>query len=833
MQKYFSYQIIFLTSIFLFCLHTPISAESPKRLQIGSDPLDLTNSEHPVVWNARWIQDPLFRLEPYYHFLRKEDDKVPVQTDENDPRDIHTLYRKTFRLRNEDIASAKLFITADDMYKLYVNEQYIGLGPAPAYLFAYPYNGWDVTDEMIPGDRNCLAVHVYYQGLVNRVWASGDNQQGLLAQLEVLYRDGQSEIIGSDDTWRYHRSEINSATRTIGYKTQFAEDLDLNKAIPEWKSASFDDSGWSQPYVSSNPVPGLYTLVPQETPPLALEKVWPAKVVKTGEGRCFIDFGTELTGSTCFIVTGPKNHVVEIRHGEELSGENEVRYDMRAGCLYQEFCTLSGREEERIEFFDYKGFRYVEVLNWPEELDPENVWVFNRHYPFSDDACSFESSDELLNRIWNLCRNGVEQGTQDTYLDCPTREKGGYLGDAYVTGQSHLYLTGDIQILRKALQDFAHSGRICPGLMAVAPGNYMQEIADYSLLWPIVLERYYLWSGDLEFVKSMRPILDGLLEYFARYENRNGLLENVDEKWNLVDWPDNLRDNYDYDRAAQGVNTVLNHFYYGALSSSARLYNHINDTENAEKTQAKAERVGRAARESLLEDGTGLFIDAAGSSHSSLHANALPLMFELQPGSGSKRIVEFLTKKRIQCGVYFASFLLEGLYNAGQAQTAYDLITSHDKHSWYTMLEAGATTCMEAWGPDQKWNTSWCHPWSSCPIFIVAGELMGLKPKKPGWDEIAFAPKPPANLEWANISVTTPKGEVKTSFTQDDETIVYRLNIPEQSCAEVMLLNIHPEVLVNEKKYTCTERKDKLGGIRFSVPVKLRPGEHTIKATKK
>jgi len=51
---------------------------------------------------------------------------------------------------------------------------------------------------------------------------------------------------------------------------------------------------------------------------------------------------------------------------------------MRAKCLYQEFPILSGREET-IEFFDYRAFRYMEILNAPTE--PE-VWVDVRHHPF-------------------------------------------------------------------------------------------------------------------------------------------------------------------------------------------------------------------------------------------------------------------------------------------------------------------------------------------------------------------------------------------------------------------------------------------------------------------
>ncbi|MBD3265596.1 Bacterial alpha-L-rhamnosidase [bacterium] len=822
----YRYVCMFLTVLFIVGMYS-IPAFAANEKPLGGAPLDLRQPGNQVEWNARWIENPLFRNLPFRFLYRQEEEKDVSGVEEGDPKNIHTLYRKTFRVKDRPIQSAKLYITADDVYKLYLNESFIGLGPSPAYLFAYAYNGWDVKKNLAAGE-NCLAAHVYYQGEVNRVWGSGDNLQGLLAQLEIVYENGDKEIIITDGSWKNHQTHAYDSGRTLGYKTQYAEDIDLRKLDPDWKNVNFDDSGWNTPYVEGNPVPPQYTLDAQITPPLAVKKVWPEKVIEKEPGRYFIDFGTELAGMTCFRVTGPAGHKVEIRHGEELSGPNEVRHDMRANMKYQEFITLAGREDDTIEFFDYKGFRYVEVLNWPEKLNKEDVWVRNRHYPFDESACEFSSSNPLLNDIWQLCKNGVKQGTQDTYLDCPTREKGGYLGDAYVTGQSHLYLTGDTRVLKKTLRDFAHSARICPGLMAVAPGNFMQEIADYSLLWPIILERYYMWSGDKAFVEEMIPILDGLLGWFAQYENPDGLLEAVKEKWNLVDWPKNLRDGYDYERAEQGINTVLNHFYYGCLHSAIRLYNIAGCEEKADAMGKKAEIHKKAAQEQLVNAKKGIFVDAAGSEHSSLHANALSLMFGLHPEKGLYNLIPFVATRNMNCGVYFASFVLEGLYKTGQDQWAYELLTSKGEHSWYNMLQAGATTCMEAWGPEQKWNTSWCHPWSSAPIFIVAGELMGLKPAEPGWDTIEFAPKPPRNLASARLAISTPKGEIKTAFKQTKDHVTYQLIVPNGSRAKVTLLNVPPDIEIDGKVYTVDKQIKKTVDVYRTVPVSLGPGEHEI-----
>ena len=75
-----------------------------------------------------------------------------------------------------------LDITADDYYKLYVNGHFAGQGPAPAYPEQYYYNIIDITSWLQEG-KNVLAVHLYYQGLVNRVWNSGDGRFAMAARL--------------------------------------------------------------------------------------------------------------------------------------------------------------------------------------------------------------------------------------------------------------------------------------------------------------------------------------------------------------------------------------------------------------------------------------------------------------------------------------------------------------------------------------------------------------------------------------------------------------------------------------------------------------------------
>jgi len=868
--------------------------------KVGGTSIDPADPLSRTEWQASWLQDPIFDGGEYRELIH------PNRNEENNGeiQNVHTLFRREWVVPDRPIRQARLYITADDCYKLYINGDFIGVGPAPAYPASFPYNAWDVTEALVAGKASCIGVHAFYQGMHSLTFPSGDNLQGVLLQLEVEYEGaarggaagnpplapprrgtnpplapprrgtnpplppprrgsestprtgehslfpsseglgvGSSEctILVSDESWRCQQIDAYESRQVIGYQTAFSEHIDLRRLPRGWALPGFDDSEWGRPLVGD--VPEHYTLSPQVTPPVAVTKRVPERIVKKGEGHYFVDFGCELSGETGFLVSGESGHEVEIRHGEELDALDTVRYDMRCNCLYQEFCTLSGRPNETLEFFDYKGFRYVEVLNWPEELTVDRVWALERHYPFPEDASSFTSANPLLNDIWTLCRNGVRVGTLDSYLDCPTREKGGFMGDGFVTGISHLILTGDARIMRKFLHDVASTSCYCPGLLSTAPNYVNGELAEYSMLWPVLLEYYYRWTADLEFVREMMPVLEGMLRYYISYENDAGLLQDVFSHVTgrysvLVDWPTNLRDGYDDpflmgDRTVDAdpagvVNTMVQGFYRCTLDAAGRLADAADCAEIRELVEGRAERVGSALLSQLRNPETGLFVDRNGSGHSALHANVTPLMSGMIEPDERARAVDLIRSRRLSCGVYFSFFVLKALYDVGESQLAYDLMTGRDLHSWHSMLEAGASTCMEAWAPDLKWNTSWCHPWSSAPIHMVAHELMGLRPAQPGWKLVRFAPRAPAELPSASISLTTPQGRVQASFEKSEGTITFRLQLPAACTATCSFETVARSVVVDGTEVACDLQCDDRGVTHIEVAELSGGSEHTV-----
>lgn len=703
-----------------------------------------------VFGAAQWLRDPVFAGATVMDFYHRDKEKAP---EPSGPANVHTLFRKEIEVRGK-VKSAFLAITGDDCYKFSINGFRVVQGPESGYPFAHPYYWLDIAEFLEPG-VNCLASHAYYQGLRNRVWNSGDNRSGFILCLDIVYEDGTSERIVTDDTWKCFPLKAFPTGDTIGYKTQFAENIDMRLFPAGWNLPGFDDSAWSKPLIGAQD----HVFVKQVTPPLQIVKTSPRTVKKLGEGHYFYDFGQEITGCARIRIKGEEGQVITVRHGEELMGPDSVRWMLRANCNYQEKPILSGRED-LIQFYDYKAFRYIEILDAPAE--PE-LWVDVRHCPFDPARSAFQCADKRVENIWSICRNGVQMGSQGGFLDCPSREKGQYLGDAVITGRSHLWLTGDPLLNKKCLYDFALSARIHPGLMAVAPGSFMQEIAEYSLQYPLMLKEYYRHSGDLETVRDIvEGTFEGLFGYFAKYENADGLIENMTEKWVLVDWPEGLRDDYDYDYAKERANTVVNAFYYGALRAAAELDRALG--RDGAAYDARAEHVAQGFAKTLANPATGLYLDAPGSQHSSLHANAIPLCFGLEAGVDRDKLLALIAERRLSCGVYIASYVIEACFKNGAGDLAYDLLTSEDTHSWNEMLRNGATTCMEAWGPDQKKNCSWCHPWSSCPIYLLAEYVLGLSPAQPGWKAIQVAPVPIKDLPEMTLTLPHPAGSITAHY---------------------------------------------------------------------
>lgn len=619
----------------------------------------------------------------------------------------HTLFRKKITLVKAQKAILK--ITADDYFKLYINGAFVTQGPPPSYPNAYYYMEVDVTDFLKDG-QNTFAVHTYYQGLINRVWVSGDLRSMLWCE---LYLDGEKALV-SDESWLVATHTGYSSCGTVGYETAYMERYDSTAKEVGFYKEAFDDSAWEQASIYQN---ADYTLQKSPIQPLCVYEKAPALTERRGN-VLFVDFGQERVGCIKAKAKGNKGDKILIRYGEELNADGSVRFDMRCNCRYQEEWVLSGGEDV-LEQFDYKAFRYCEV-HMPENAFITDMGMLVRHYPFEKKAV-YDTKNERLKEVLRLCENTIKYGTQEVFVDCPSREKGQYLGDVCVSGRAQCVLTGDTTLIKKSIVDFCNSAFICKGIMAVSTSSFMQEIADYSLLLPALVLWVYKRDGDKQFLQDCMPYIKGVYEYFVEYAQADGLIEGVIEKWNLVDWPDNLRDGYNFPLTkpiGKGKHNVLNAFWIGFLKAYQSLCEQLG-----ERVDLSIERVEKTFVDLFYNTETGLYCDSVEKTHSAVHSNVLPLLFAIGIDEEKKvRLVDYICQKKLtSMGVYMAYFALAALIQCGEIGKAEMLAT--DEGAWQNMLREGATTTFEAWGKAQKWNTSLFHPWATAPLIVFAKDI--------------------------------------------------------------------------------------------------------------
>jgi len=191
------------------------------------------------TFTGKWITDQEFCTLPPRNVFHRQLDRQIIPCEEH--RNRHILFRKSFHL-NHTPRQAMIYLTADDYYKLYINGHFVSQGPAPCYHFQYNYHALDVTAYLQEGE-NLIAVHTLYQGLINRVWQSGDYRHGMILDLEA---DGQVIVASNEDFKTHPHSGFREMGVTGGHNTQFLEEYDSRAPEVGFEMPFFDDSAWEQ-----------------------------------------------------------------------------------------------------------------------------------------------------------------------------------------------------------------------------------------------------------------------------------------------------------------------------------------------------------------------------------------------------------------------------------------------------------------------------------------------------------------------------------------------------------------------------------------------------------
>ncbi|MBO7295737.1 MAG: family 78 glycoside hydrolase catalytic domain [Clostridia bacterium] len=644
---------------------------------------------------GKWISSEEFAaLAPRNVFHRQLE---PLTLDCSEHRNRHVLFRKTFVL-TKAFERARMLITADDYYMLYVNGNFVAQGPAPSYHFQYNYNEIDLTPYLVKG-KNVIAVHTLYQGLINRVWQSGDHRHGLLCDVEI----DEKIILSSDESFLATLHTGYTESGTCGYQTQFLETYDCRAREAGFARPDFDDSDWASASICAY---DDHTVTAQKSAMLVFEHVAPVQI-KLEDNRVFLDFGATYVGYLDAVACGNAGDEIVVRCGQELNDDGSVRYALRANCVYEEKWIL-GTGESRLSWFDYKAFRYAELI-LPKGARFVDAALRARHYPFELKAAlkPAYAQNEQLRRIWELCVNTQKYGVQEVIQDCMEREKGFYLGDGCYTALTHMVLTGDDSMVRKLIDDAFCARFITPTLVTCMDCSFMQEIAEYPLMLVYLVLWHYRLTGDKDYLAhNFAKVVDLLDAYRAEYEH-DYLIKELN-KWCVVEWPANFRHGYDVDiregQVCHQAHVSINAYYIAAVRFANKMARELGLPQYRDESPLLD-----AFYKAFYDKERKVFKDGESTEHVSLVGNVFAYGLDLCPDAETKQnILAMLDEHTMASLSMFCTFpMMWGLVRDADEERILDALL-HDG-TWSRILREGGTTTFEGWGKDTKWNTSLFH----------------------------------------------------------------------------------------------------------------------------
>lgn len=691
--------------------------------------------------------------------------------------------RHEFQLPTTPVKSATLFATATStrpgrqfVYRLWLNGEFIGIGPIFPENDESRVDAFDVTSILHEGEANAIGA---------LAWTMEGRQ--FWARLDVTFSDGQQLRIGTGDHWKAivgNRTYPSAGSVGTQYYEAPQENLQTQWYPYGFSKAGFDDRLWPHavPQASFNHMELSSVAHVRECEHAPVKKWW------LDDGSVVFDCGRSWIGGIrlqCSAISMEDAADVCVRFGEVLCDDGTVHYALSTGNTYEETWHIVPRAPWA-ETWGIRVFRYVQLIP-SQKTDAHTLRLLAEHlsivaleYPM-DNKASFFSSNAALNSVWQFCSNTIEALNGPIYVDSWTRERAPYEADAWLQQRSHLAL----DMSKAALQLGRYSV------------DWLISNRTWPMEWPltVILAVHDAWmaSGDAGQIKAQYGKLKRLLP--NRYLEDELICKDPGESSamdaDLVDWPPAERDGFVFSR----VNTVVNALAsaaYEAMSVMAVESGTPNATEDAREFMQKARNIRKSLNARLWDDGLKAYVDGLDElghrvPHASLHANAFMLAFGDVPENRINALQSLIQSKGMACGPYVAAVLLEGLYRNGLGGMANALIGDDNPaktHSWTHMIRTGAGATMESWDVGVKGNTTYSHPWSASPVYLLQRGMLGVIPLKPGFEEFAICPQLGKELH-AEGTVPTPHGLIKVHCSALDGQVLMDVSIPNGTTARV------------------------------------------------
>jgi alpha-L-rhamnosidase len=718
-----------------------------------------------------------------------------IKRNSKDPN-VYTYFRKQLQLSGKLVKKAMVYLSACQNYELYFNGKPVGKGLAYSYPQYTYYNSYDVT-ALMSNTTTISAMTHWYGGGQGR--PKGENR--FILKLIVTYSDGTKAVFGTDKSWKQSAVDVfNPNTKQRGGEgVGYLDVMDSRKEIEGWNLPNFNDSAWQNAVeIGEHPsAPFIGDMKPDLTQ-LKERKFKPVSVKNIGNGSYVIDLGKIYAGVPEIAFNGGKpGDTIKMRAGFVLNQDGTVFEKINQSTNLAYSFVLNGKKSV-FKPVVYFGYQYLQVNNSPTKLTTENVAFIERYYELEPERSRFSSSNAMLNKVWELMSHTLVLGAQESFVDTPTREKGGFLGDGWSQGVSAMKVMGDRVFNHRVLLQFLDSqdqywpdGR----LNAVYPNvDGKRDIPDFTQQYLLWAWDYYEQTGNLEFLKTNYSKLKKVADYVDSYKNpATGLIHKLAGGsggyiYGIIDWPATMRYGYDMNADAR---TVINAYAYADFDIMSKIAEATQNKTDADSFRAKAVSIREAINSKLINsDGVyidGLLEDGSQSKHVSQHANMFPIALEIAPENNKKAVLDVVKQRKMNVGMVTVRFLPQALGLAEEGDHLLELYTNPEWDGWAKTISKGGTATWESWDALET-NQSMCHPWGTSGLNGMQEYILGVKSLKPQHELIQVKPLD-FHGKLTNVSgiVPTDKGDIQVAWELKSKTYQLTLNSPNNVTAEVYM----------------------------------------------
>jgi len=748
--------------------------------------------------------------------------------------------RRTFTLAQKpDRAFA--YINPLGYYELYINGRKVDdhvLSPAVSdYSKRNLYVTHEIADYLVPG-KNVVALWL------GRGWYvkghPGVIHDGPLvrAQLEIAFGNGSTVEVTTDEEWRIHESPITPLGRGTAFGDYGGERYDARLELPGWNQLDLDDSGWQTAAVFEPPQ--ALTAAQMVEPNRLMETFKAVRVEANPEGGWVIDMGRNFTG-WLEIKLPPivKGSTVKLEYSDQMepdkpaptaaastaaergntpgrggpppgagaTGRNGAAPSAVAGpartgrggnpTVFPN--TFNQRDEvvgngEALTFrsrFNYHGFRYVRVigLDTAPAASSATGYLIRTTY---DRAGEFSSSNELLNQIYQMATRTYEALTLGGYVvDCPTRERLGYGGDAGTSMETGMYNFSTGGLYNRWLANWRDAQDPVTGSLPHTAPNYQNQGGGGPMWGGMVVTlpwQMYLQYGDRGVLETNYPMIRKWLGYLTSETTDDLLLDHKShamtmQTWNFLgDWltpKGSFRGN---SPAAQAINSV--HYVY-QLQLASKIAGILGKETDAFAYTAQAAAVSKAIHQR--------FYNAADHSYTTGDSlqEAFPLLTGVVPAELRKDVMEKLENTiRVQngghldTGMHGTYFLLKYLMEADRNDLIYEMTSKKDYPGWGYMLANGATTSWEGWTGQSHIHDTLI----SIGAWFTEG-LAGIRSdgKSPGFKHFVVKPGVVGDLAFAKAKYRSIHGEIVSDWRIENGSFKWSVTVPPGTTATVFV----------------------------------------------